>query len=81
MSFKELGLDANILKGIELMGFTQPTPIQNEAIPHILARRDVIASAQTGTGKTAAFVLPILHRLRAEESTKNVRALILKRQS
>ncbi len=77
MPFKELGLHPNILKGIELMGFQQPTPIQKEAIPHVLAGRDLIASAQTGTGKTAAFVLPILHRLMNEDKTQNVRALIL----
>ncbi|OGW82647.1 MAG: hypothetical protein A3C47_05925 [Omnitrophica bacterium RIFCSPHIGHO2_02_FULL_51_18] len=77
MPFKELGLHSNILKGIELMGFSQPTPIQKEAIPHILAGRDLIASAQTGTGKTAAFVLPILHRLMNQDKTKNVRALVL----
>lgn len=77
MPFKELGLHPNILKGIELMGFEEPTAIQKEAIPHILAGRDVIASAQTGTGKTAAFVLPILHRLMDEERTPNVRALVL----
>src|SRR3989338_10179518 len=77
MPFKELGLHPNILKGITLMGFEQPTPVQKEAIPHILAGRDIIASAQTGTGKTAAFVLPMLHRLMNDEKTPNVRALVL----
>jgi ATP-dependent RNA helicase RhlE len=60
MSFAELGLDEHILRGIDALGFTTPTPVQEQAIPLVLAGRDVIASAQTGTGKTAAFALPIL---------------------
>ena len=63
MSFKELGLSPNILAAIEESGYTQPTPIQAGAIPHIIEGRDVIGSAQTGTGKTAAFALPALHLL------------------
>ncbi len=59
-SFAELGLDEHILRGIDALGFTTPTPVQEQAIPLVLAGRDVIASAQTGTGKTAAFALPIL---------------------
>ena len=65
MSFDQLGLHADLLKGIRDLGFERPTPVQAEAIPQILTGHDVIASAQTGTGKTAAFVLPILHRLMA----------------
>ncbi|MCM8794350.1 MAG: DEAD/DEAH box helicase [Candidatus Omnitrophica bacterium] len=75
--FEDLGLHPNLLKGIHALGFLRPTPIQAQAIPHILAGRDVIGSAQTGTGKTAAFVLPILHRLMEGKSGKNVRALII----
>lgn len=60
MSFAELGLDEHILRGIDALGFTTPTPVQEQAIPLVLAGRDVNASAQTGTGKTAAFALPIL---------------------
>jgi superfamily II DNA/RNA helicase len=63
MSFKELNLNSNLLKAIEASGFTQPTDIQRQAIPVVLEGRDLMASAQTGTGKTAAFVLPALERL------------------
>ncbi len=59
-TFAELGLNEQILAGVEALGFTQPTPVQEQAIPLVLEGRDVIASAQTGTGKTAAFTLPTL---------------------
>ena len=62
-SFAELGLDEHILSGVEALGFTTPTPVQAQAIPAILEGRDVVASAQTGTGKTAAFALPVLQRI------------------
>ncbi|OGR50767.1 MAG: hypothetical protein A2034_04500 [Elusimicrobia bacterium GWA2_38_7] len=75
--FETLGLDPRILKGIHDLGFIRPTPIQARAIPPILAKRDLIGCAQTGTGKTAAFVLPILHRLLQGKSARNVRALIV----
>lgn len=77
MTFHELGLDKSILKSIEEFGFTEATPIQAGAIPHILAGRDVIGSAQTGTGKTAAFALPVLHRLNGSKGGKNPRCLVL----
>jgi superfamily II DNA/RNA helicase len=63
MSFENLNLDARLHKAIAAAGFTAPTDIQREAIPQVLAGRDLMASAQTGTGKTAAFVLPALQRL------------------
>src|SRR5271155_341907 len=63
MSFSALGLSDKILEGVKAMGYTDPTPIQLQAIPVVLAGRDVIGSAQTGTGKTAAFALPIIQRL------------------
>lgn len=63
MSFNALGLNPEILQAIEKQGYTTPTPIQQQAIPVILAGKDLLASAQTGTGKTAAFVLPILQIL------------------
>ncbi len=63
MSFSHLGLSAKVLAAIELAGYKTPTPIQEQAIPHVLARRDVLGIAQTGTGKTAAFVLPMLTML------------------
>ena len=59
-SFSELGLSAKVQSAVESAGYTQPTPIQAEAIPHALQRRDVLGIAQTGTGKTASFVLPML---------------------
>ncbi|MBI5137591.1 MAG: DEAD/DEAH box helicase [Nitrospirae bacterium] len=63
MNFQDVGLDASLLRALDACGFTQPTEIQSRAIPAALAGRDLFASAQTGTGKTAAFALPILHRL------------------
>jgi ATP-dependent RNA helicase RhlE len=63
MSFSALGLSEKILEGVKAMGYVEPTPIQLRAIPLILSGKDVIGSAQTGTGKTAAFALPILSKL------------------
>src|SRR5258707_12912242 len=63
MPFRPLGLDARILKAIEEAGYTEPTPIQTAAIPLVLAGHDLIGIAKTGTGKTAAFTLPMLTRL------------------
>src|SRR6516162_3216901 len=63
MPFTNLGLHHSLVQATREMRYAQPTPIQAEAIPAVLAGRDVIATAQTGTGKTAAFLLPILHRL------------------
>jgi ATP-dependent RNA helicase RhlE len=65
MPFKALGLDPLLVRATREVGYTEPTPIQAQAIPAILAGRDLIATAQTGTGKTAAFLLPILHQLLA----------------
>jgi ATP-dependent RNA helicase RhlE len=74
MAFEELGLSPEVLKGIQAMGYVDPTPIQLRAIPPVLAGQDVIGLAQTGTGKTAAFALPILTRL---AKPGGLRALIL----
>ena len=63
MSFDTLGLAPELLRAVADQGYTEPTPVQAEAIPLVLAGRDLLAGAQTGTGKTAAFVLPILQRL------------------
>jgi ATP-dependent RNA helicase RhlE len=67
MPFQKLGLSAPVLEGVKAMGYVDPTPIQLRAIPLILAGRDVIGSAQTGTGKTAAFALPLITRLAHHE--------------
>jgi ATP-dependent RNA helicase RhlE len=72
MSFTALGLSEKILEGVKAMGYIEPTPIQLRSIPLVLAGRDVIGSAQTGTGKTAAFALPILSKLGAHESRPRV---------
>lgn len=80
MQFTELGLRAEILRAIAEEGYTEPTPIQAKAIPVVLQGRDLMAAAQTGTGKTAAFALPILHRLAANRrpaSRKGCRVLVL----
>src|SRR5436305_10661583 len=63
MPFSKLGLSAAMMEGVKAMGYVEPTPIQLRAIPLIMEGRDVIGSAQTGTGKTAAFALPILSQL------------------
>ena len=69
MTFTELHLNEQLLEAISHMGFSQATPIQEMAIPQILQNKDLIACAQTGTGKTAAFILPILHKLTGKEDT------------
>src|SRR5690242_6657022 len=71
MPFSSLGLSASVVQGVKAMGYVEPTPIQLRVIPLILAGHDVIGSAQTGTGKTAAFALPILSELgRHDRSTR-----------
>jgi ATP-dependent RNA helicase RhlE len=77
VSFDHFSLDARVLRGVTAMGFSEPTPIQEQAIPVVLKDRDVLGIAQTGTGKTAAFALPILQRLIKGGSQRHVRALIL----
>ena len=66
MSFDNLGLSPRLLEAVAAMGYTSPTPIQRDAIPMVLEGRDVVGCAQTGTGKTAAFVLPLMQRLEAK---------------
>ncbi|WON75161.1 DEAD/DEAH box helicase [Nitrosospira sp. Is2] len=83
MSFAQLNLSAEIIRAIADQGYTEPTPIQTQAIPPILAGKDIMGGAQTGTGKTAGFTLPMLHRLQPGASTSAsparhpIRALIL----
>ena len=77
-TFKELGLGEELLQGLDAMGFEKATPIQEEAIPKILNDKDLIACAQTGTGKTAAFVLPVLQKLMSNRRDDNsIRALVI----
>ena len=79
MFFSELKLHPNLLRAVEQQGYTAPTPIQARAIPEVLAGRDLLGCAQTGTGKTAAFALPILNRLMATPATgpRRIRCLVL----
>ncbi len=78
MSFSNLGLQPDLLRAVARQGYTEPTPVQREAIPLVLEGRDLLAGAQTGTGKTAAFVLPILQRLAARPvNHRGIRVLIL----
>lgn len=78
MSFDSLGLAPEIMKAINEVGYTEPTPIQAEAIPEVLAGRDVLGIAQTGTGKTASFTLPMIHRLmKGRAKARMPRTLIL----
>lgn len=79
MSFKSLGLIEPLLQSINELGYKEPSPIQDQAIPQILSGKDVLASAQTGTGKTASFVLPLLQKLSSKPRAKSNRtyALIL----
>ena len=64
MSFQDLGVQEAVVHGVQSLGFNEPTPIQERCIPLILQGKDVVGSAQTGTGKTAAFALPVLTLLR-----------------
>ncbi|MDA7602482.1 DEAD/DEAH box helicase [Flavobacteriaceae bacterium] len=79
MKFSDLGLNSIFVKAIEEKGYSEPTPIQAKAIPEILKGKDILASAQTGTGKTAGFTLPLLQRLSKQKHhpSRSVRALIL----
>jgi ATP-dependent RNA helicase RhlE len=76
LTFEDFQLNSDLLDGLNAMGFKTPTPIQQQAIPLILANKDLIASAQTGTGKTAAFLLPILDRIHRSDH-RHLNALIL----
>ncbi|MGI9308750.1 MAG: DEAD/DEAH box helicase, partial [Gammaproteobacteria bacterium] len=78
MLFNQLGLSAELLRAVEKQGYREATPIQQQAIPLILEGRDIMAGAQTGTGKTAGFTLPLLQHLQMSgNSSKRPRVLIL----
>jgi ATP-dependent RNA helicase RhlE len=77
LEFKEFGFNDELLNGIEAIGFKTATPIQEQAIPLILEGKDIIASAQTGTGKTAAFLLPIINKIIEAPEDGNIKALVI----
>lgn len=77
MQFHDLKLSDSLLQAVQKEGYTEPTPIQQQAIPYVLEGRDVIGCAQTGTGKTAAFALPIIQRLGTNSHTRHIRVLVL----
>ncbi len=77
MSFNRFNLDARLLKNVQAMDFEEPTPIQSATIPAALDGRDILGSAETGTGKTAAFLLPLLQKLISTSRTREPRALIV----
>ncbi len=77
MNFKEFNLDNHLLEGIESFGFEDATPIQEKAIPTILEGKDIIAIAQTGTGKTAAFLLPVIHKIINSGQEGHIQALVI----
>ncbi|MEJ2214035.1 MAG: DEAD/DEAH box helicase, partial [Gammaproteobacteria bacterium] len=80
MSFDNFGLSADILRAVSEQGYSNPTPIQNQAIPIVLQGKDILAGAQTGTGKTAAFTLPLLQLIQQqaqEKGSRPVKALVL----
>ena len=77
MNFSEFGFDPSLMEGIEAMGYKSPTPIQEQAMPAILQGKDIIGSAQTGTGKTAAFLLPVIQNIITSKETNKTRAIII----
>lgn len=77
MTFSDFNFEDEVMQALDAMGFSKPTPIQEQAIPAIMDNKDVIACAQTGTGKTAAFVLPILNHLAKKGSSDKVTALVI----
>lgn len=77
MNFTEFGFDSRLIEGIEVSNYQVATPVQEKVIPHIMKGEDVMAVAQTGTGKTAAFLLPLIHRALLRGSTQGVQALII----
>jgi ATP-dependent RNA helicase RhlE len=74
--FRQFGFSEGVMEGLESIGFATPTPIQTQIIPHVMAGHDVVGCAQTGTGKTAAYLLPILHRI-IEKRVEGINTIII----
>ncbi len=77
MKFTDFGFDERLVEGIEFTGYENATPVQEQVIPHIMEGRDIIASAQTGTGKTAAFLLPLIHKIISMPEHDHINALVV----
>ena len=77
MTFQNLQLNGTLLRAVKRIGYTEPTPIQVQTIPHILKGRDIVGCAQTGSGKTAAFALPIVQLLDPVRGKRHIRVLVL----
>ena len=77
MKFTEFGFDPRLQEGIDTLGFEETTPVQEKAIPVVLDGRDLIATAQTGTGKTAAYLLPIIEKILANNAGHYVKAVVI----
>jgi len=77
LKFKEFNFDPQVLEGIEAIGFETATPIQEKAIPAIMEGKDLIGAAQTGTGKTAAFLLPVINKIVLTKKDEHIRALVI----
>jgi superfamily II DNA/RNA helicase len=78
LTFTDFNFDQRLQESIDAMGYSSPTPVQQQVIPHILAGKDLIASAQTGTGKTAAFLLPLIHKILTEpQDHHSIKALVI----
>jgi superfamily II DNA/RNA helicase len=77
LTFKDFGFDERLLEGIDATGYETATAVQEQVIPHILSGKDIIASAQTGTGKTAAFLLPLVHKIISTPNHDHINALII----
>jgi superfamily II DNA/RNA helicase len=77
LTFNDFGFDERLIEGIEATGYETATPVQEQVIPLILQGKDLIASAQTGTGKTAAFLLPIIHKIISGPESDHINALII----
>ena len=78
LKFSTFGFDDRLMEGIDASGYEEATPVQQQVIPHILAGKDIIASAQTGTGKTAAFLLPLINRIiTTPHDSSTINALVI----